>query len=310
MPKFYSLSRDIDDSWVDFGAPYLVSRIQVRVILSSRLSSFKGNFVHEFPFGELPQALKFMGFPSTNCGLSISTLSFPEVTKYLYRHHITDITYDIASKSSTFQHLCSLSGSGFGARQDCAGDRCSGFHWEPCGQAVARIGQWADGGPLKTSRERKFFVGFGILLFWKWWLKGVLACLIHLLGSLKPPPFRWCSWRHCRDLGMTVLALDDLSGGFPANVPEGVTFIEGATDLWMDGECRWWLPISRIGLLECLGMWGKETLFDGRPLSIWAWYRSNRAPKKWNAKNSSNDQTSVELKFVHTCLKLGNGFQR
>lgn len=33
--------------------------------------------------------------------------------------------------------------------------------------------------------------------------------------------------RHCRDLGMTVLALDDLSGGFPANVPEGVTFIEG-----------------------------------------------------------------------------------
>jgi hypothetical protein len=37
---------------------------------------------------------------------------------------------------------------------------------------------------------------------------------------------------------MTVLALDDLSGGFPANVPEGVTFIEGATDLGMDGECR------------------------------------------------------------------------
>eukprot|EP00434_Breviolum_minutum_P020863 symbB.v1.2.018403.t2/scaffold1435.1/size118962/8 len=33
--------------------------------------------------------------------------------------------------------------------------------------------------------------------------------------------------RHCRDLGMTVLALDDLSGGFAANVPQGVTFIEG-----------------------------------------------------------------------------------
>ena len=34
--------------------------------------------------------------------------------------------------------------------------------------------------------------------------------------------------RHCHDLGMTVLALDDLSGGFAANVPQGVTFIEGA----------------------------------------------------------------------------------
>ena len=33
--------------------------------------------------------------------------------------------------------------------------------------------------------------------------------------------------RHCRDLGMTVLALDDLSGGFQANVPEAVTFIKG-----------------------------------------------------------------------------------
>ncbi|CAK8996046.1 Putative UDP-glucose 4-epimerase (Galactowaldenase) (UDP-galactose 4-epimerase) [Durusdinium trenchii] len=33
--------------------------------------------------------------------------------------------------------------------------------------------------------------------------------------------------RHCSDLGMRVLALDDLSGGFRANVPEGVTFIQG-----------------------------------------------------------------------------------
>lgn len=32
---------------------------------------------------------------------------------------------------------------------------------------------------------------------------------------------------HCRDLGMKVVALDDLSGGFRANIPEGVTFIEG-----------------------------------------------------------------------------------
>eukprot|EP00441_Pelagodinium_beii_P038306 CAMPEP_0197626310 /NCGR_PEP_ID=MMETSP1338-20131121/5339_1 /TAXON_ID=43686 ORGANISM="Pelagodinium beii, Strain RCC1491" /NCGR_SAMPLE_ID=MMETSP1338 /ASSEMBLY_ACC=CAM_ASM_000754 /LENGTH=424 /DNA_ID=CAMNT_0043196843 /DNA_START=33 /DNA_END=1307 /DNA_ORIENTATION=+ len=33
--------------------------------------------------------------------------------------------------------------------------------------------------------------------------------------------------RHCRDLGMTVLAMDDLSGGFQSNVPPGVTFIQG-----------------------------------------------------------------------------------
>ena len=39
---------------------------------------------------------------------------------------------------------------------------------------------------------------------------------------------------------MTVLALDDLSGGFPANVPEGVTFIEGAiNDLHIDGDCKY-----------------------------------------------------------------------
>lgn len=33
--------------------------------------------------------------------------------------------------------------------------------------------------------------------------------------------------RHCRDLGMNVLAMDDLSGGFKSNVPSGVTFIRG-----------------------------------------------------------------------------------
>ncbi|CAE7491295.1 unnamed protein product, partial [Symbiodinium sp. KB8] len=33
--------------------------------------------------------------------------------------------------------------------------------------------------------------------------------------------------RHCRDLGMTVLAMDDLSGGFESNIPAGVTFIQG-----------------------------------------------------------------------------------
>lgn len=32
---------------------------------------------------------------------------------------------------------------------------------------------------------------------------------------------------HCRDLGMKVVALDDLSGGFSANLPKGVTFVEG-----------------------------------------------------------------------------------
>lgn len=31
--------------------------------------------------------------------------------------------------------------------------------------------------------------------------------------------------RHCLDLGMKVIAIDDLSGGFVSNVPEGATFI-------------------------------------------------------------------------------------
>lgn len=33
--------------------------------------------------------------------------------------------------------------------------------------------------------------------------------------------------RYCRDLGMRVLAFDDLSGGFRSNVPAGVDFIQG-----------------------------------------------------------------------------------
>ena len=33
---------------------------------------------------------------------------------------------------------------------------------------------------------------------------------------------------HCRKLGMEVVGLDDLSGGFRENVPEGVNFIEGS----------------------------------------------------------------------------------
>jgi len=33
--------------------------------------------------------------------------------------------------------------------------------------------------------------------------------------------------RHCLDLGMEVVALDDLSGGFRSNVPEGAVFIQG-----------------------------------------------------------------------------------
>ncbi|KAF4720405.1 hypothetical protein FOZ62_008038 [Perkinsus olseni] len=31
---------------------------------------------------------------------------------------------------------------------------------------------------------------------------------------------------HCRDLGMKVVAIDDLSGGFTSNVPSGVTFVK------------------------------------------------------------------------------------
>ena len=34
--------------------------------------------------------------------------------------------------------------------------------------------------------------------------------------------------RHCRDLGHRVVVLDDLSGGFPDNVPAGVAFVEGS----------------------------------------------------------------------------------
>eukprot|EP00929_Paragymnodinium_shiwhaense_P079953 TRINITY_DN41685_c0_g1_i1.p1 TRINITY_DN41685_c0_g1~~TRINITY_DN41685_c0_g1_i1.p1 ORF type:complete len:462 (+),score=94.62 TRINITY_DN41685_c0_g1_i1:30-1388(+) len=33
--------------------------------------------------------------------------------------------------------------------------------------------------------------------------------------------------RHCRDLGMKVIAIDDLSGGFKSNIPDGVTFVKG-----------------------------------------------------------------------------------
>eukprot|EP00448_Togula_jolla_P039445 CAMPEP_0170629620 /NCGR_PEP_ID=MMETSP0224-20130122/33463_1 /TAXON_ID=285029 /ORGANISM="Togula jolla, Strain CCCM 725" /LENGTH=424 /DNA_ID=CAMNT_0010957421 /DNA_START=1 /DNA_END=1275 /DNA_ORIENTATION=- len=33
--------------------------------------------------------------------------------------------------------------------------------------------------------------------------------------------------RHCRDLGMKVIALDDLSGGFISNVPAGVQWLQG-----------------------------------------------------------------------------------
>ncbi|CAE8699554.1 unnamed protein product, partial [Polarella glacialis] len=33
--------------------------------------------------------------------------------------------------------------------------------------------------------------------------------------------------QHCLDLGMTVIALDDLSGGFKSNVPSGAIFVNG-----------------------------------------------------------------------------------
>eukprot|EP00927_Polykrikos_kofoidii_P061916 TRINITY_DN56743_c0_g1_i1.p1 TRINITY_DN56743_c0_g1~~TRINITY_DN56743_c0_g1_i1.p1 ORF type:complete len:477 (+),score=95.21 TRINITY_DN56743_c0_g1_i1:88-1518(+) len=33
--------------------------------------------------------------------------------------------------------------------------------------------------------------------------------------------------RHCRDLGMSVIAIDDLSGGFKSNIPAGVEFLQG-----------------------------------------------------------------------------------
>src|SRR5215210_2612720 len=34
--------------------------------------------------------------------------------------------------------------------------------------------------------------------------------------------------RHCRDVGHEVVVLDDLSGGYGDNVPDGVTFVEGS----------------------------------------------------------------------------------
>ena len=34
--------------------------------------------------------------------------------------------------------------------------------------------------------------------------------------------------RHCRDLGHEVVVLDDLSGGYRDNVPDGVTFVDGS----------------------------------------------------------------------------------
>jgi len=33
--------------------------------------------------------------------------------------------------------------------------------------------------------------------------------------------------RHCLERGMRVVAVDDMSGGFRANLPEGVTFVKG-----------------------------------------------------------------------------------
>jgi UDP-glucose 4-epimerase len=33
---------------------------------------------------------------------------------------------------------------------------------------------------------------------------------------------------HCMKLSMSVVGLDDLSGGYVENVPEGVTFVEGS----------------------------------------------------------------------------------
>jgi UDP-glucose 4-epimerase len=42
---------------------------------------------------------------------------------------------------------------------------------------------------------------------------------------------------HCQTLGMRVIALDDLSGGFVENVPEGATFVEGSvTDVALVGR--------------------------------------------------------------------------
>ncbi len=41
-------------------------------------------------------------------------------------------------------------------------------------------------------------------------------------GSLSP------MWRHCLGLGHEVVVLDDLSGGFVENVPEGAAFVEGS----------------------------------------------------------------------------------
>jgi D-arabinose 1-dehydrogenase-like Zn-dependent alcohol dehydrogenase len=33
--------------------------------------------------------------------------------------------------------------------------------------------------------------------------------------------------KHCKNYGMNVIAVDDLSGGFTTNIPGGVTFVQG-----------------------------------------------------------------------------------
>jgi hypothetical protein len=49
------------------------------------------------------------------------------------------------------------------------------------------------------------------------------------LSEPRLPPFHTCCTlhRYCRDLGMRVIAVDDMSGGFKSNIPEGVEFVRG-----------------------------------------------------------------------------------
>lgn len=47
--------------------------------------------------------------------------------------------------------------------------------------------------------------------------------------------------RHCRELGMQVVGVDDLSGGFMSNVPGGVTFVKVRSQMG-SAACRVVIP--------------------------------------------------------------------
>lgn len=62
----------------------------------------------------------------------------------------------------------------------------------------------------------------------------------------------------CRDLGMEVVGLDDLSGGFRENVPEGVRFVEGSVN--DDALIRYLCDTERFDYVYHLAAYAAEGL--------------------------------------------------